>query len=263
MTTPSRIHELLPWYATGTLNETETLEFRDHLSGCEDCREEMATVEELKAELEIHGKAYLDDHPPAGQLVAAVRGELGDEKTEKVRRHLSICAACAVETAWIRGESAAVGDAAVTRARARSPWATAAPWGWVAAAAILAIAVLWPPASDEFRTGIYDAELVVPSERGEGSRNTFALNGEGVRLLLDVDLPADAFPVSVEVRDASENVVFSQESIEQRSLVGGLYMIFDCSATVCAPGSYGVRVMGAGESGQTLRFSFTMTGPSD
>ena len=65
MITPSRIHELLPWYATGTLNETETLEFRDHLSGCEDCREEMATVEELKAELEIHGKAYLDDHPPA------------------------------------------------------------------------------------------------------------------------------------------------------------------------------------------------------
>jgi len=263
MTTPSRIHELLPWYATGTLNETETAEFRDHLSGCEDCREELATVEELKAELEIHGKAYLDNHPPARQLVAAVSGELGDEETAEIRRHLSICAACAVEAAWIRGDSAAVGTAEVTTVHTQSPWATPAPWGWVAAAAILAIAVLWPSASEELRTGVYDAELVVPSERGEESRNTFALRSEGVRLLLELDLPLDAFPVSVEVRDASENEVFRQEGIEQRSLVDGLYVIFDCSATDCAPGSYVVRVMGAGESGQALGFSFTTTDRSN
>ena len=157
MTSPSRIHELLPWYANGTLSEAEAAEFRAHLPGCEDCREEMATVDELKAELETHGTAYLDDHPPAQQLVAAARGELGDDEAAKIRRHLSICAACAVESGWIAGDSAATGRAAATTVSERSPWAGLAAWGWVAAAAILAVAVLWPSASDGFRTGVYDA----------------------------------------------------------------------------------------------------------
>ena len=48
----ARIRELIPWYANGTLSSAESGEVSMHLATCVWCREELAGVLRLRAEVE-------------------------------------------------------------------------------------------------------------------------------------------------------------------------------------------------------------------
>ena len=71
-----RPHDLLPWYANGTLGEEDSRVFREHLRQCDACREEMDAIEQIRGELEQRGDALLEDHPTSEQLVATALGIL-------------------------------------------------------------------------------------------------------------------------------------------------------------------------------------------
>lgn len=47
-----RIQELIPWYASGTLSSAESGEVSVHLAACGVCREELAGILRLRAEVE-------------------------------------------------------------------------------------------------------------------------------------------------------------------------------------------------------------------
>ena len=85
-----RSHDLLPWYANGTLGEDESRAFREHLRQCEACREEMDAIEQIRSELEQHGEALLEEHPTSERLVATVSGELKGPEAATVRRHIAL-----------------------------------------------------------------------------------------------------------------------------------------------------------------------------
>src|SRR6185503_17163227 len=108
--TMERLHDRLPWYVSGTLGEEESRQFAGHLGGCEACRKELSVLESMKRELEEHGDDLLGDHPPPEKLAAIIEGAdepLPLEEASAVRRHLAICATCAEESSWLRGEAVA------------------------------------------------------------------------------------------------------------------------------------------------------------
>src|SRR5262245_13938703 len=103
-----RLHDRLPWYVSGTLGEEESRQFAGHLGGCEACRKELIVLEAMKRELEEHGDDLLRDHPPPEKLAAAILEDaeepLSADEAASVRRHIAICATCAEESSWLRGE---------------------------------------------------------------------------------------------------------------------------------------------------------------
>ena len=255
------VHELLPWYATGTLETQEADEFRNHLDTCSSCREELASVQEIRKEIETHGEDFFREHPEPEQLVAALRGELDEKETAEIRRHLSICGACATEASWIRDE--AVAESAAPQATPRKPW------GWMAAsaaaAAVLTALVMLPGGGDapSGSTGVVSPELVVPAERSATTGTEILLRpGQPtIRLLFEIELRGSNFPVTLEVRSEGGDLVHRSGGHERESLLGETYMSFDCSRADCPPGSYEVRVLGEGKEPAELTFRFTVRTP--
>ena len=251
------VHELLPWYVTGTLDAEETVTFREHLAACPTCREELRTVETLREQAERHGAAYFADHPSSERLVAAVTGGLAAADEGEVRRHLALCATCAREARWVDGSEQA-GAAKILRF-ARRP---VIPWGWVAgaAAAGAALALFLP-----FRSGIEPAtrivrpEFVAPTEMAPQSQNVFEpAPGQGsVLLVFEVDLDPDRFPITVSIANEQEKIVFRRGPIEREWLQRGTYLYLDCNLHDCAPGSYTARIAPVA-GGEPLTIGFTI-----
>jgi predicted anti-sigma-YlaC factor YlaD len=52
MSSCERIRELIPWYANGTLSSAESGEVSVHMAACRACREELAGILRLRAEVE-------------------------------------------------------------------------------------------------------------------------------------------------------------------------------------------------------------------
>lgn len=82
--------ELLPWYLNGTLDESERREVREHLAGCEACRQ---ALEDTRLAWTIH-----DQHIPSEALVALAWGESPEGyDPDLLERHLRSCPECAAE----------------------------------------------------------------------------------------------------------------------------------------------------------------------
>jgi hypothetical protein len=101
MDKPARMHELLPWYLTGTLVSRLAEDFREHLTRCKACREEQSALEALSRKIARLGAAFLADHPSPALIVSAMRGELGEPEAAEVRKHVALCVTCAEESSWI------------------------------------------------------------------------------------------------------------------------------------------------------------------
>lgn len=87
--------ELLPWYLNGTLGETEQRDVREHLAGCERCRQALA-------ETKMAWRIY-DQHLPTETLVALAWGEEPEGIDPDVaERHLQSCPQCSSELELVR-----------------------------------------------------------------------------------------------------------------------------------------------------------------
>jgi len=253
------IHELLPWYLTGTLQPNLAGEFREHLSGCESCRNEMAILEAMRAELGQHGEALLEDHPSAERVVGAVRGELADDDAAAVRRHLALCSTCAEEASWVAGE-AAFRDATTDRGgtpRIGRVWSWAAGIAAVLVLGSIPLFLVFGPVG--IRTGVVEVHHLESSQRGSAQSNVFARQpGQPVRLILQVDLPPEGFPLRLTLVDGKERTVHSQSGVT--SLLDG-YLHYVCADADCPAGRYTLEVYESGSTEPALFFDFEVVEP--
>lgn len=87
--------ELLPWYLNGTLDETEQRDVREHLAGCERCRQALTDTK-------LAWRIY-DQHLPTEALVALAWGEEPEGiDPAVVDRHLQSCPQCSSELELVR-----------------------------------------------------------------------------------------------------------------------------------------------------------------
>lgn len=120
-------------YALGALEPAEAQAVRDHLTGCTDCRDEVAGFEDLKEVLgEVPPEAFLDGPPPDGELLL--------QRTLREARATAVAAetAEADETGVSAGTRASAGTAAGATGADPAP-ARRSRW-LLAAAAVVVIA---------------------------------------------------------------------------------------------------------------------------
>ncbi|HEX2644542.1 MAG TPA: zf-HC2 domain-containing protein [Thermoanaerobaculia bacterium] len=88
--------ELLPWLLNGTLQESERQAVREHLAGCDRCREALA-------ETRFAWSVY-DQHLPSEALVALAYGDRLPDGLDPAlaERHLATCPQCAAELELVR-----------------------------------------------------------------------------------------------------------------------------------------------------------------
>lgn len=123
--------ELLPWYLNGTLGETEQRDVREHLAGCERCRESLA-------ETKMAWRIY-DQHLPTETLVALAWGEEPEGiDPSVVERHLQSCPQCSSELELVRTSRALEeedgGRVALFRGAGETTKTAARPGRWRSAA---------------------------------------------------------------------------------------------------------------------------------
>ena len=174
-------------------------------------------------------------------------------------RHLSLCSTCAEEASWVAGE-AAFGDA--TDHVRRVP-RTGQFWRWAAgvAAAVVLGSIPWILVSrpEAIRTGVVEVHHLESSQRGSPRPNVFTREpGQPVRLILQVDLPAESFPLGLTLVDDSDRTVRSQSGVT--SLLDG-YLHYVCTAADCPAGSYTLEVYESGGAGPALSFDFEIVEP--
>ncbi|MEM7244605.1 MAG: zf-HC2 domain-containing protein [Acidobacteriota bacterium] len=276
----SKIHQLLPWFFNGTLDVEEAEEFERHLPDCEACRHELDLLETLRPELDEHGAALLADHPSPEELLASCEPESADVVLDETRRgevlrHLALCATCAEETRWLRGEGAAtvsedgaaepgsVDDGRVVpfeAARGRS-WIDRAGW-WVAAAAVVLLAVsLQRGGSGPASTGLLPVTVVRSVERDASGSTVVTRQAEtgGVHVLLEVDFAPASFPIAFELQREDGTRIHRDEAIPREALLGGALLGFACAAEDCLAGRYHVRITSSEAMPKTLTYTFELT----
>ncbi len=114
MTTEHISARELERYHQRVLSPEEMLSADDHLTGCRECRQRLAEVEQLpsafaslRADLRAEAEAELD-HLAYEQLAAYVDETLDDVEREIVESHLSVCPPCEREMTHLRAFRAAL-----------------------------------------------------------------------------------------------------------------------------------------------------------
>ena len=123
--------ELLPWLLNGTLGQDERRQVREHLAGCEACRQALADTR-------LAWEAF-DQHLPAEAMVALAWGETPTSIDPALAElHLASCPECAAELELARTSRRLEEDDRIAvltpRARPSSPVARPSWTGWRAAA---------------------------------------------------------------------------------------------------------------------------------
>jgi anti-sigma factor RsiW len=256
----TRMHELLPWYVTGTLEPRLAESFREHLAGCPACREELSMLEALGREVGEHGATFFADHPSPERVVGAARGELAGAEAAEVRKHLALCRTCAEETSWVSGEGA-YGEAAGAIA---GPSGVPPFWKWAAAAlaASMLVSIPWLvlTGSRVAPTGVVPVFHLKATHLGAPRANVFTLQeGQpGILLILQVDFSPASFPLTVTLIDGAGDTVRSQSGIS--TLLDG-YLHYACARRDCPAGEYTLEVHGSGEAEAGVTFDFEVTEP--
>jgi hypothetical protein len=265
--TPNRIHDALPWFVNETLEPEEAAAFERHLMDCDDCKKELAFLEKLKAELERHGDDFLSDHPTPEKLVWLMEPDAADEvlaedEVTSLQRHLALCATCAEEARWMRGEASA-GSSRTSEPHRPSKERF---WRWAAIAAMLLLAVtttLWlRQGPDPLGPGVIRPSLVEDTGRAAPGPTTVAVpsGSTHVFLIFPVDLESGAFPVTLDILDEQGRSRY-REQIVAGDLIDGLYLYLGIPRRELPDGDYRARISGSPDAAKPgLEFPFRVAG---
>jgi hypothetical protein len=265
--TPDRIHDALPWFVNGTLEPEEAAAFEEHLMDCADCKKELTFLEKLKAELERHGDDFLAEHPTPEKLLGLLEPEaadesLGEEEITSLQRHLALCATCAEEARWLRGEASAGSSHVAYPDRASKEWI----WRWSAVAAMLLLALtttLWlREGPGPLGPGVIRPSLVEETGRALPGPTKVAVpsGSTHVFLIFPVDLASDALPVTLKILDEQGRSRY-REQIVAGDLVDGLYLYVGIPRRELPDGDYRARMAGSPDAARPgLEFSFRVAG---
>ena len=281
--TTERMHDRLPWYVNGTLEGEEFRTFQEHLETCDACRQEKSVLETLRHELEKHGEDLLRDHPPPERLAALIEGSeepLSGDEADAVRRHLAICATCAEESSWLRGEavaeapagsaaiaprSGAPGIGSVSRMPARAPGAASRMRPWLAAAAAVAavslIAVVLVVRTP--RTTVPDllpqyVHLEAKQRGPNGTMVPVPASKATVDVSLEPDFDTASFPLDLEIQASDGSVAFRRDGIAAKGLVEG-FLLVNLPRGSLPDGDYVLRLTSKSGSEQPEEFPFHVT----
>jgi hypothetical protein len=132
--------QLLPWHLNGTLDGNERREVREHLAGCESCRQ---ALEDTRLAWQVY-----DQHIPSEALVAMAWGESPEgydpDAADILQRHLQSCPECAADFELARTSRGLEEDDRISlfaRPAPRVIMPARAPWRSAALAAGLACMV--------------------------------------------------------------------------------------------------------------------------
>jgi len=253
----SDLHQLLPWYMNGTLDEAERASYEAHLGDCQACREEMSVIEALRGELQNPDWDVLADHPSPQSLAEVF---LDGKDDTGARRHLAVCLTCAEEARWLKGE-APCGRKSVPAPPPAGRWA--GKWA-IGAAAVLILAVAVSlvvrlrPAGHP--TGLLLVNLVPASERGQVGHRVVEIPAEAdvVHLLFEVDLGAEDFPASFRLLDAAGRPVISVGKVEAAALYRGAFLFLACGREDCPDGAYVARLSPKGGRSPDIEYPFSL-----
>jgi hypothetical protein len=255
----SDLHQLLPWYVNGTLDPAERSSFEEHLGGCAACREEITIVEALRDEIRRSGPDLFADHPSPQSIAEALLDGADDPGT---RRHLALCATCALEARWLTGETASRTPSHAAKMRPRaSRWIPRAAY---AAAALLLVALtafLLRQRPGGPVTGVVHIDTIPSAERRLQPPPVVEVpaGASAVHLLFEVDLGADDFPASFQIVDDAGRAVFRIEKLAPSDLHRGAFLFLDCSRSDCPDGSYVGKVSPAGDRLPDVDYPFRLT----
>ena len=251
-----RIHDLLPWYLNGTLEAAERDAFARHLQACGICRKEQAFLAKLQSEIERHGEDFLADHPSPETLLAVLAPSpelqaVSPERATETRRHLALCATCAEEARWLRGEAVA---------RRGSSTSSMRRW-WAAAAAVILVLAFTLPML--FRrpvpspAGLIRPVLVEPTLRAVEGRTEVRLpsGAESVYVYFPIDLPVEALPATLEILDSTRRTVY-RDRIAADDLTEGRFVFRELDRGACPDGDYTAEVRGAGTDDPPVEYPF-------
>ncbi|MFJ4776841.1 anti-sigma factor family protein [Streptomyces sp. NPDC088762] len=124
--------EQLGPYVLGVLDEEEVRRVEEHMSGCVQCREEVAALREMEAALgEVPEEAFLEGPPQGGDLLLQrtlreVRGELAGARRRRVALAGLAAAASLAAVFWV-GTRLGTGDAGPVALPPPSPTVSTAP----------------------------------------------------------------------------------------------------------------------------------------
>ena len=130
-------------YRSRELSGPEMVRLFDHIAGCEDCRERVATLEERQASARAFVAAVAERVPPSKHLTYRQKAGLVDQtlarnESDAVTNHIRYCTDCAVEVRNLEHLKAelgfAVGKTAI-RQPFRESWRAAFDWRMALAAA--------------------------------------------------------------------------------------------------------------------------------
>lgn len=120
--------EQLGPYVLGVLDETEVRRVEEHVSRCERCREEVATLRQMEAALgEVPEEAFLDGPPQGGDLL--LQRTLRQMRGERRRRAglAGLAAAASLAAVFWAGAQLGSGDAGAVAVPQPSPTVSTAP----------------------------------------------------------------------------------------------------------------------------------------
>ncbi len=243
-------HDLLPWYVTGTLDSQEAAEYERHREGCRRCREEETLLRELRGAIGTYGEAFFLPHPEPEQIVAEAMEGLAGPAGEEVRRHLLFCSTCAMEVRLVRREESAPPAATAHRESIpRASWRPSLPWVVAVASLLLATILV---GRQGFRSPRYTSVLQTyyieaPQRSTAPSRVEVPRMASVFQIVLPVDLPADSFPLHLEILDSRGRAIFSRGDL--RSIYRDSFLFVACDPRDFPEGVYVARIQAAARPG--------------
>ena len=264
MSSHDQVRADLPAYVARRLKGVDLQRFEEHLEECDDCGRMAAAWNDMAAVVRDSGDALFEPHPGEAELRQLAGGEAG-EASERLRRHLDLCASCELEARMWERRHAFTGTSGAP-ARWRSALAVAS---LSAAAGILlgiGIVTLWRSWGGPARTTEVEQSswagptvlILLPRPlRGETAPLvTHRIEKEEKRVVIAFPLVESHVkegdgPYSFEIVGAASGPVLTRmltRSAILRHLEAATVVTIDVPADQLVPDRYEFRVVGPGGS---------------
>lgn len=221
----------VPAYLRGDLDDDASHRMQEHIASCDECHELVEGMALVTGEMRAYGSTLFEPHPEVAELRAAADG--GADVTDRIRRHVALCAPCDVELQYWKRQRVATGRPGA--AAARTVWR----WGLPLAAGILlgvGVDSLWRSVSDRGSAGLVDVPVLYGTLRSDDQVARLALQAGQPAIALSLALhpegavsrlPDDA-RVRLEIHDGTALTHLAQfdgEELKRRIASTGLLTV--------------------------------------